>query len=152
MKSIENELLRIQSNQSLNVQDLFTIEGQERYLSIKLSIKNTGEGISKEGQDKLFIDFNKLQENQTRNRQGTGLGLSICKEIIEQMGGSVEVKNEIGKGTEFIINIKTKCKVKSVKLDGDQEESKHEDLQIDQSNIKSRGCRPFVFIEKNKNK
>jgi signal transduction histidine kinase len=34
-----------------------------------------------------------------RNRQGTGLGLSICKNIIEQMGGSVEVKSEVNVGT-----------------------------------------------------
>ena len=44
------------------------------------------------------------------------------------MGGSVGVESDIGKGSEFIINIKTKCKVKSVKLDGDHEERKHEDL------------------------
>lgn len=80
-------------------------------MEIKISVVDTGIGISKEGLKKLFIDFGKLEENQTRNRQGTGLGLSICKQIIEQMGGSVEVKSELGQGTEFNINIKTKCKV-----------------------------------------
>ena len=74
----------------------------------------------------MFIDFGKLEENQARNRQGTGLGLSICKQIIEQMGGSVEVKSEVGKGTTFEINIKTKCKVRSVQFDQDVEEEEKE--------------------------
>jgi len=61
----------------------------------------------------LFINFSRLRENQQRNQQGTGLGLSICKKIIEQMGGSVSVKSELQRGTEFIINMKTKCRVKN---------------------------------------
>jgi signal transduction histidine kinase len=39
--------------------------------------------MSEEGVKKLFIDFNKLDENSQMNKQGTGLGLSICKKIIE---------------------------------------------------------------------
>jgi len=46
-------------------------------------VNDTGVGISEEGLENLFIDFNKLQENQDRNKVGTGLGLSICKKIIE---------------------------------------------------------------------
>lgn len=67
--------------------------------------------MSEEGCKKLFIDFSKLDENSQRNKQGTGLGLSICKRIIEQMGGSVDVKSQEGVGSEFIINLQTKCLV-----------------------------------------
>ena len=77
-------------------------------------------GISAEGISKLFIDFNKLDENKDRNAQGTGLGLSICKQIIEKMGGNVKVESKVGEGSKFIINIKTKCKVVSDGLLGDQ--------------------------------
>ena len=59
------------------------LDGQQRYLKMKLSIIDTGIGISEEGQRNLFIDFSKLTENSKRNSQGTGLGLSICKKIIE---------------------------------------------------------------------
>ena len=76
--------------------------------------------MSEEGVKKLFIDFNKLDENSQRNKQGTGLGLSICKKIIEQMGGSVSVKSKVGEGSEFIINVKTKCIVKKCELVNDQ--------------------------------
>lgn len=76
-----------------------------------MSVIDTGVGMSEEGCKKLFIDFGKLDENSSRNKQGTGLGLSICKKIIEQMGGSVEVKSQEGVGSQFIINVRTKCLV-----------------------------------------
>ena len=71
-------------------------EGNSRFVSIQIRVQDTGVGISKEGLSKLFIDFNKLDENSQRNRQGTGLGLSICKKFIELMGGSVDVQSEPG--------------------------------------------------------
>ena len=66
--------------------------------------------MSELGVKSLFIDFGRLTENEGMNKSGTGLGLSICKQIIENMGGSVEVKSELGVGSEFIINLKVKCK------------------------------------------
>lgn len=78
---------------------------------MQITISDSGVGISNEGLKHLFIDFGMLDENQERNKSGTGLGLSICKQIIEQMGGSVQVYSKIGVGTSFILNIKTKCKV-----------------------------------------
>lgn len=86
-------------------------ENTEMYISLQLSILDTGVGISQEGLSNLFIDFGKLEEGSSRNRQGTGLGLSICKNIIERMGGSVSVKSTLGKGTEFKVIFKTKCRV-----------------------------------------
>jgi K+-sensing histidine kinase KdpD len=53
--------------------------GQERFLNLELSVVDTGNGISNEGIQKLFMDFGKLDENANQNRLGTGLGLSICK-------------------------------------------------------------------------
>ena len=99
-----------------NIPILEYVKGDEKFLNIKISVIDTGLGISEEGLKKLFIDFGKLDENSTRNRKGTGLGLSICKQIVEQMGGSVDVKSQLGKGTEFIVNIKAKCKVETVEF------------------------------------
>ena len=79
---------------------------EKMFLSLQISIVDTGIGITKEAKRKLFIDFNKLNHSD-RNKEGTGLGLSICKTIIEKMGGSVEVESEVGEGSAFIINLKT---------------------------------------------
>ena len=60
------------------------------------------------------MDFGKLDDKEGRNKSGTGLGLSICKQIIEQMGGTVSVKSKVGTGTEFIIDMKVQCKSERV--------------------------------------
>jgi hypothetical protein len=67
--------------------------------------------MSEEGVKKLFVNFAKLQENAHMNRSGTGLGLSICKNIIEKMGGNVNVTSKLGIGTTFNLNLNTKCVV-----------------------------------------
>ena len=56
-------------------------------------------GISKENIDKLFKDYSRMDEHQNMNQKGTGLGLSICKKLVVQMGGRIEVKSEIKKGS-----------------------------------------------------
>ena len=98
---------------SVDIMDRQIIEHEpdKMWVQLQISVIDTGIGISEEGRKKLFIDFGKLDENSMRNRQGTGLGLSICKKIIEQMGGHIKVESKIGVGTEFIINVKTKCKI-----------------------------------------
>jgi len=58
------------------------------------------------------MNFSKLDEHSKINHRGSGLGLSICKSLIELMGGKVTVESELGKSTSFIIEIKTKCRVK----------------------------------------
>jgi two-component system sensor histidine kinase/response regulator len=62
-----------------------------------LIIQDRGCGISPENIDKLFIDFNKMEESALLNKNGVGLGLSICKSLIEQMCGKVDVKSELVK-------------------------------------------------------
>ena len=68
-------------------------------------------GISEENLDKLFLNFGKLGEHDHMNSAGTGLGLSICKQLIEQMGGEVQVASKLGEGTTFSIIITTKSRV-----------------------------------------
>ena len=89
-------------------------QGEEIFANLQISVIDTGEGMTEEGVSKLFIDFNRLDENAHRNRKGTGLGLSICKKIIEKMGGSVRVESKIGEGSKFIFNLKTKCMKKPI--------------------------------------
>ena len=96
----------------------------EKFLNFKLNIIDTGAGMSEEGVKQLFVNFGKLQENAEMNKCGTGLGLSICKNIIEKMGGSVQVKSKVGKGSTFSINLKTKCIQQPTRLITSQEQFK----------------------------
>ena len=66
-------------------------------------IADTGIGMKPEDREKLFQEFFRVKNDQTRNIPGTGLGLSIVKRIVESYSGKIEVDSEYGKGTTFII-------------------------------------------------
>lgn len=74
---------------------------------IYISVKDTGTGISKENQNKLFrIDHN-FSSYGTDNEKGSGLGLILCKEFITKNGGEIWVESEIGKGSCFTVSLKS---------------------------------------------
>jgi two-component system sensor histidine kinase AtoS len=62
-------------------------------------IKDTGKGMPKEVQEKLFEPF------QTTKNGGMGLGLTISRKIVEQHGGKIAVESEIDRGTTFIVRL-----------------------------------------------
>lgn len=76
-------------------------QGEGKKAKAVVSIKDTGKGISKEGLEKIFDPFYTTKSIG----QGTGLGLSISYGIVKKHGGDIQVKSELGKGTEFIISV-----------------------------------------------
>ncbi|MBQ9573387.1 MAG: amino acid permease [Acidaminococcaceae bacterium] len=70
-----------------------------------LHVKDTGIGMSKEFAARVFEAYERERTNAVDNIQGTGLGMAITKSLVDLMGGTIEVKTEQGKGTEFIINV-----------------------------------------------
>lgn len=68
---------------------------------IKVSVIDSGSGISVEDQEKLFQPFSQVDASPTRKTGGTGLGLSICKQLINMHGGEIWVESEEGKGSKF---------------------------------------------------
>ncbi|MEZ9268592.1 hybrid sensor histidine kinase/response regulator, partial [Vibrio splendidus] len=80
------------------------IEGSDTYLSIR--VRDTGIGISKEAQKRIFKPFEQAESSTTRRFGGTGLGLAIVKKIAQLMDGSITVTSEEGIGTSFDVRLK----------------------------------------------
>jgi two-component system sensor histidine kinase EvgS len=70
-----------------------------------LTVADSGCGIAADEIDKLFQPFYRARGAQRVSVQGTGLGLSICKEIIEQMGGRIELHSQPGVGTQVYVSV-----------------------------------------------
>lgn len=77
-------------------------EGKGLY---ELRVKDTGIGMSPEFAERIFEPFERERNSTVSRIQGTGLGMAISKNIIDMMGGTIEVHTEQGKGTEFIIRL-----------------------------------------------
>ena len=88
----------------------------EKIITFEMIFSDSGLGISPENRERIFMNFERLHETQDINKQGVGLGLSICKQIIDAMGGRVDIKSEESRGTEFIIKLQAKCRVDENKL------------------------------------
>ena len=69
----------------------------------EIRVKDTGIGMSQEFVQKIFSPFERERTSTVSRTQGTGLGMAITKNIVDMMGGTIEVQTEQGKGTEFIV-------------------------------------------------
>jgi signal transduction histidine kinase len=74
---------------------------------LKVSVSDTGPGISAADQTKIFNEFQQADSSATREKGGTGLGLAIVKRIIELHGGTVGVESTLGHGSVFWITLPT---------------------------------------------
>ncbi|HRQ24566.1 MAG TPA: response regulator, partial [Anaerolineales bacterium] len=79
--------------------------GETGRSEVRISVSDTGPGISLEDQKKLFQPFSQVDDSPTRKTGGTGLGLSICQQLINMHGGRIWVESEIGKGSTFLFTL-----------------------------------------------
>ena len=91
------------------------------YNDAYIKIIDTGIGIPKDDLDKIFERFYRVDKARTREMGGTGLGLSIAKEILDRNDAMIDIKSEVGKGTEVVIRIPTK-QPKNIKEKKSEEE------------------------------
>ena len=75
------------------------------YALYEFRVKDTGIGMDKEYVKHVFEPFSRERNTTVSGIQGTGLGMSIAKNIVEMQGGTIDVKSEYGKGTEFIVTL-----------------------------------------------
>ena len=81
---------------------------EDGMMNLKCTIEDTGIGIAKDKQEKVFEKFSQAEESTTRKFGGTGLGLAIVTQLIEIMGGGISLVSEEGKGSQFIFDITLK--------------------------------------------
>ena len=74
------------------------IAREDDEVSLKISVSDSGIGLSKAQQEKIFEAYSQASASMTRKSGGTGLGLTISKKIIQSMGGELAVESEEGKG------------------------------------------------------
>lgn len=79
-------------------------------LTVRISIADSGPGIEKQNQEKIFEKFRQIDGSITRKGSGTGLGLAICRELANLLAGSISLESEPGKGSTFSLDIPVNLK------------------------------------------
>lgn len=85
--------------------DKIIISADEDEDCTKISVADTGIGISDELKSNLFSIDNNVKTSGTKNEKGTGLGLILCQEFVKQHGGKIWVESEEGKGSTFYVEL-----------------------------------------------
>ncbi len=81
------------------------IAGVSDKVRVVYVVKDTGVGMSKEFQERMFESFSRANPEQFGDVQGSGLGLTISKTMIDMLGGTIECESELGKGSTFTVTL-----------------------------------------------
>lgn len=99
---VDNAIKYTPDNKSVKVE--VTLKDND----IVVKVIDEGVGIPKEDINRIFERFYRVDKARSRDVGGTGLGLAITKHIVKNLGGTIDVKSELGKGSEFIVTIPKK--------------------------------------------
>ncbi len=111
------------TNQGLVILQVDVLSLSETHASILFQIIDTGVGIAEENLTKLFEAFEQVGDQKTQS-EGTGLGLAISQQIVQLMGGTIQVKSELGKGSEFYFTIELPLVLNWAEQQGNSESSR----------------------------
>jgi two-component system phosphate regulon sensor histidine kinase PhoR len=84
------------------------VETKQEENGIKLTVEDTGIGIPKEHQERIFERFYRVDKSRSKQTGGTGLGLAIVKHIVAKQGAALELASEEGKGTKITVLFEAK--------------------------------------------
>jgi len=111
------------------------MEGENK-VKIRMAVADTGIGISEANMSKLFIRFSQVDSSDTRRYGGSGLGLVITKQIVELMGGNIQVQSKEDIGSTFIVEVP--MKVVKASDDASAEVEKEEEPAVFSINAHSK--------------
>jgi len=108
----------------------------DKRTALNIRVLDTGIGVSAEQQRNLFQRFSQADSSSTRQYGGSGLGLAISKQLAELMGGSLEMKSEIGVGTEVLFKLELETSESAIETPSDTE--------VEQAKLALSGKRALV--------
>ena len=89
-------------------------------VKLRIAVADSGIGISDADRSKLFVRFSQVDASDTRKYGGSGLGLVITKQIVELMGGNINVQSKEGLGSTFIVEVPLKL-IKAAEMEEEEE-------------------------------
>ena len=106
-RKVRQVLLNLLSNAVKFTPDggMISVGAWRRDGEVEVAVRDTGIGIAREDQAKVFDEFQQVGKPSDRSREGTGLGLTLAKRFIELHGGRIWVESEVGAGTTFTFAI-----------------------------------------------
>ena len=113
---------------TLTVREEKTLEKES---VVYFAVRDTGIGIAKEDQKRVFRSFEQATDRNPSKQQGTGLGLSISSRLIQMMGSSIQLDSELGEGSTFSFSIPL-------------EKGENMETQAQEEEITFEGCRILV--------
>ena len=84
---------------------LIKLNSRRPHIWFEFEVQDTGPGIEKSMQQKIFEPFVQVDSRLSKNFGGTGLGLSICKQLGKLLGGDLRIESEVGKGSSFFLKV-----------------------------------------------
>ncbi|MFM8433459.1 MAG: ATP-binding protein, partial [Bacteroidota bacterium] len=105
------------------------LQRQDDEIKIRFSVTDTGIGIPAEKAETIFERFTQAESSTTRMYGGTGLGLNIVKSLSELHGGTVRLNSQVGKGSEFIVELTYPTATQ------EQVRENEESIQVEQKNL-----------------
>ena len=109
-ETVRNLLINLVSNaikftESGSVSISLSLCDEDENTNLNILVADTGIGIAEDALDRIFQPFQQADETVSSRFGGTGLGLAICKQLVDQIGGSISVESVVGKGSCFHVQI-----------------------------------------------
>lgn len=101
LNNLVNNAIKFTKEGEINI-TVKPISQNDEEVEIYFEVSDTGIGISEENQKIIFDSFTQVDASTTRKFGGTGLGLAICKNIVNLMGGTINLESKLGKGTKVV--------------------------------------------------
>lgn len=113
------------------------VRSTNKHIWYKISVEDTGIGISAENADKIFDRYTQVSSAYTKSHSGTGLGLNIVESLVSMMGGEISVQSQLGAGTTFVVNLKSRMSTNGIIHNNLSAIAKHLSIFIIDDNLES---------------